>query len=110
MLYKKGLLLSTAANQDYIPLDVVIVLSGMGSKCYNVVIVDNDDIVEASESFSVELVDIVGRFRVLQSSVTITISPNQQNIDSESTTIKSLRVSLLLSINILTCVNTTNAG
>ena len=88
--YQKGLLLSTAANQDYIPLDVVIVLSGMGSKCYNVVIVD-DDIVETSESLSVELVDIVGSFRVLQSSVTITISPNQQNIDSECTTIQVLR-------------------
>ena len=74
-----------AANQDYIPLEVVVVLTGMGSKCYNVVIVD-DDIVETSESFSVELVDIVGSFRVLQSSTTITISPNQQNIDSKSRT------------------------
>ena len=74
-----------SANQDYIPLEVVVVLTEMGSKCYNVVIVD-DDIVETSESFSVELVDIVGSFRVLQSSITITISPNQQNIDSKSIT------------------------
>ena len=69
------------ANKDYLPVDLSIALSNTErTMCYDVVILD-DDIVEVSESFSVELVDVIGRFRVLQTTADITIIPNIE--DSE---------------------------
>lgn len=67
------------------PLEVNIdftTVSETEPQCYDVAILD-DDIVEMSEVFRVELTEIVGFVTIIQSIVTITIIPNQERLDSK---------------------------
>ena len=67
------------------PLEVNIdftTVSETEPQCYDVAILD-DDIVESSEVFRVELTEIVGFVTIIQSIVTITIIPNRERLDSK---------------------------
>ena len=78
--------LSFTAGADYTPLEVDITIPETMSACYNITIID-DDIVEVSESFSVELINVVG-IDTLVRDIGITILPNNENIDSKLTNIE----------------------
>ena len=72
-------------KSDYIPLQVDVTFTRQDKsgdqECYDLTILD-DDIVEASETLSVELVNPVG-VRVISGSITITIQPTPQDPDSK---------------------------
>ena len=74
---------------DYVPLEVDVDFTQMNPQCYDVAILD-DDIVETPESFTVELTNVVGFSLILQSRVTVTIIPNQDNLDSKVTKYDSM--------------------
>lgn len=67
----------STAGADYLPLniDMTFTETSSDSKCFSLTILD-DDIVEVSECFTVELINIVGLPLVLQRRITITIIPD----------------------------------